>query len=167
MFAMSIRYWDPYSEMAQASRVVDRIFDQFFGTGGGAANERGATKAEAPTFQLPLDILESDDGYTLFASVAGIDQEKVEVTFDSGILTILAPAQPIQVNGQWVRRERPYGSFVRKLQLPAEVQSEGIGASFDNGVLTVTVPKATRPQPVKIPVTQTRQLEATAANKTS
>ena len=101
---------------------------------------------------MPVDILETGDAYTLYGSVPGFDPEKVEVTFDDGILTVQATAQPIQAGGTWLRRERPYGSFVRRLQLPTEVQAAKIAATFENGVLTVTVPKAPRPQPVKIPV---------------
>lgn len=160
MFAMTIRYWDPYSEMTQATRVVDRIFDQFFGSAGTTSGERGTQKAEVPTFPLPLDILETEGEYVLYAAVPGIDQEKVEVTFDNGILTIWAPAEPLQVNGQWVRRERSYGSFTRKLQLPSEVQPDRISAAFDNGVLTVIVPKLARPQPVKIQVGAAKQVGA-------
>jgi len=148
----TIRYWDPYTDIAQAARVADRIFDQFFGSAGSAALEGSGPEKQPPTHQLPLDILEGDGDYTLFASVPGIDPEKVELTFDNGVLTIWAPADPVQVNGQWIRRERSHGSYSRRLQLPNEVQSDRIGASFENGVLTVTVPKAARPQPVKIPI---------------
>lgn len=146
---MAIRWWDPLGDVAQMHRNMDRVFEQFFGPGG---SSQAATGDQLPTHYLPLDILETEQGYTLYASVPGFAPEQVEVTFADGLLTIQATAQPVTLEGEWLRRERPYGHWVRRLQLPNEVQGDRIEASFDNGVLVVTVPKAERPKPVKIAV---------------
>lgn len=156
------RWWDPTNELAQTHRMMDRLFDGFFGPGG-TAEPDGQTPA--PTYLVPLDILETEDAYILEAAVPGFSPEKVEVTFDEGILTIQAQSEPVSVNGQWLRRERPRGNFQRKLQLPTEVQGNRIAANFENGLLTVTVPKAARPQPVKIPVSQAAGQARLAAAK--
>ena len=145
----TIGWWDPSGELAQTHRMMDRLFEGFFGPGG--TNPPDGKEAP-PTYFMPVDILETEDAYILQGAVPGFSPDRVEVTFDDGILSIQAAADPVQVNGQWLRRERPRGSLVRKLELPAEVQAEKIVAAFDNGILTITVPKAPRSQPVRIPV---------------
>jgi HSP20 family protein len=156
----TMRWWDPAGELATTHRMMDRLFDSLAGPGGtGEASSAG----ELPTYPMPLDILETESSYVLRASVPGFAPERVEVTFDEGILTVHAQAEPMKEGGQWLRRERPYGSLVRKLQLPAEVSGDRISATFDNGVLTITVPKAPRPQPVKIPVAAVEGRELAAA----
>lgn len=143
----SIRWWGPNADLMTAARAMDRLFDQFVGPGQGRAEENGT-----PTYTLPVDILETENAYLLFASVPGVPSESVDVTFDEGMLTIAAQAEPFETQGRWIRQERPWGHWSRKLELPKEVEAAGISAQFDNGVLAVTVPKATKAQPVRIPV---------------
>jgi HSP20 family protein len=147
---MAIRWWDPTGELAQMHRSMDRLFDQFFASGTGST--QAEPEGRPPTYYLPLDILEADDAYVLYASVPGFSPEQVEVTYTDGVLAIQATTSDWQPKGEWLRRERHWGNWSRKLQLPAEVQPDKIAASFDNGILTVTVPKAAKPQPVKIAV---------------
>jgi HSP20 family protein len=151
----SIRWWDPMADLLDAHRTMDRVFDQFFGNGGSSAPE--AEHGEVPTYYLPVDILETEGSYVLSAGVPGFSPDQVEVTFEDGVLSIFAKATPLQGEGNWVRRERPYGSFVRKLQLPQQVVADKISADFDNGLLTITVPKAAKPEPVKIGITGTQK----------
>jgi HSP20 family protein len=132
---------------------MDRLVDEFFGYGGTSTQSRsGDRERQLPTYTLPVDILETDDAYVLTAPVAGFEPEKVEVTYDQGMLTIAAKAEPLEVQGTWIRQERPYGSWVRRLQLPEQVSGDEISAGFEHGLLTVTVPKVAKPQPVRIPV---------------
>jgi HSP20 family protein len=147
---MSIsRWWSPASDMMTASRVMDRMLDQFFGYGQAAEQEQTGT----PTYALPVDVLETDDSFLLYATVAGVPGENVDVTFEDGVLTISAQAAPYERQGRWLRQERPWGNWIRKLELPKEVQPDRIEADVQNGLLAVRVPKAATAQPVKIPVT--------------
>ena len=132
--------------MRSAARAMDRLIEQFFGE---QAPDGGRTDTP-PTYYLPVDIFESDEAYTLVASVPGFKEEQVEVLFEEGILTIKAKAEAHKSPGRWLRQERPYGSFVRRLEVPSQVETAKIGAHFDNGELTVTIPKSAKPQPVKI-----------------
>jgi HSP20 family protein len=143
----SIRWWGQNADLLTAARAMDRLFDQFIGPGQGNTQENGT-----PTYTLPVDILETGDAYVLFASVPGVASDKVDVTFDEGMLTIAAKAQPFEMQGRWIRQERPWGHWTRRLELPKEVDASGITANFEDGVLVVTVPKAARAQPVRIPV---------------
>lgn len=143
--------WMTPSDLFQVTRTMDRLIDEFMGGGGSALPLRGEDGGP-PSHTLPVDILETEEAYLLTAPVPGFAPEAVEVTFDQGVLTITAQAEPRPVEGTWLRQERPHGSWTRRLQLPEQVDGAGIAADFDNGLLTVTVPKAARPQPVKIPV---------------
>jgi HSP20 family protein len=126
---------------------MDRLFDQFFGD-----NVPDGESGTPATYYLPVDVFESDDAYTLVASVPGFREDQVEVTFEDGILSIKAKAEQQKAPGRWLRQERPYGSFVRRLEVPQQAEMGRISAHFENGVLTVTIPKAAKPQPVKIPI---------------
>lgn len=150
---MAIRWWDPMTDLLQTHRMMDRVFEQVFGSGGSAAPDGG--EAETPTYYLPLDILETEEAYVLTASVPGFNPERVEVSFQEGVLSIQAAAEPFVPTGQWIRRERAHGNYVRRLELPQQIQGEKISAAVDNGLLTVTVPKLAKPEPVKISVSTT------------
>lgn len=105
---------------------------------------------------LPLDIRQSDDAFEIEASVPGFKPEDVDITFDENVLTIRGTRHEDDViRGAYVRRERNAHSVYRQVGLPAEVKTDEITASFDNGVLTITVPRAQRAQPKRIPVIAT------------
>ena len=127
---------------------MDRLIEQFFGEQAPDANNSD----NLPTYYLPVDIFETDEAYTLVASVPGFKEEQVEVTFADGILTVKAKPESHMTPGRWLRQERPYGSFVRRLEVPAQVETAKIAAHFDNGELTITIPKTAKPQPVKIQI---------------
>jgi len=145
--------WFPSNDLMTATRVIDRMFDQFLGYGQTAEQDSGGT----PTYALPVDVLETDSAFLLYATVAGTPSENVDVTFEDGVLSINARAVPYEQQGRWLRQERPWGNWTRKLELPKEVQPDGIAANVENGLLTVTVPKAAQAQPVRIPVSATRR----------
>ncbi|MHB8587772.1 MAG: Hsp20/alpha crystallin family protein [Candidatus Dormibacteraceae bacterium] len=157
---LSITWWSPTTDMRSAHRAMDRLFEQFFGESAPEGN--GAPLA---TYYLPVDVFESDQAYTLVASVPGFQRDQVEITFEDGILSIKATAGEHRAPGRWLRQERPYGSFVRRLEVPQQVETGKIGADFDNGVLTITIPKTAKPQPVKIQIGAGSQPVAPKASK--
>jgi len=144
----TVRWWNPASDLVNASRVMDRVFDQYFGYGQAHEQEQGGI----PTYALPVDVLETENEFLLYATVAGVPSDHVDVTFEDGVLTISVKAAPFERQGRWLRQERPWGSWTRKLELPKEVQADGIHANVENGMLRLIVPKAVTAQPVKIPV---------------
>ena len=104
---------------------------------------------------LPLDIRQTDEAFWIEASVPGFRPEDVEITLDENLLTIRGtPRQEDDARrGRYIQRERQLSSVYRQVGLAAEVRVEEITASFDNGVLTVMVPRAKKAQPKRIPVT--------------
>ena len=140
---MTTRYLLPGSLVA-GTRPIDRLFEQFLGY------EAAMREDGTPTYALPVDILETDDAYELHATVAGVPQDGVEVAFGSGMLSIAVKATPFEIQGTFIRQERPWGNWSRKLELPKEIDPAKIVAQFDNGVLIVRVPKAAKVEPVRI-----------------
>lgn len=140
--------WNPWSDLFSLHDQMDQLFNEAFG---GTLAPRGS--AEVAT-TLPIDIRQTDEAFVLEASVPGFSPEDVEVTVDQNVLTIKGTRQQEsedRKNG-WIRRERRTGSVYRQVMLPAEVRADEISASFDKGVLTVTVPRAQKAQPRRISV---------------
>ena len=145
--------WSPNAELANLHGAMDRLFEDFFG---GSPSAGGANHARAlPTYYLPLDVREIESGYEIQAHVPGFKPEEVDVTFSDGLLRIQAEhAEKSHEEARgWLRREVAFGNYQRSIQLPSDVNGDEITATFENGVLTLTVPKVPRPQPKKIEVT--------------
>ena len=136
------------TELAALSGTTDRMFREFFGptwTNGQAA---------VNTYQLPIDVSETEDGYRVRATLPGFKPDQVEVTVSDGVLSIEAKRseEKTEENGRYLRREVFSGNYRRQLTLPRDVKAEDITADFENGVLTVQVPRAPKPQPVKVAI---------------
>ena len=109
-----------------------------------------------PTHGLipPVDVLESDTEIKLVMEVAGLDRESLDVTLENQVLTIQGEKKPRWENkeGLSYSGERVYGRFTRSFKIPSRVNADGIDASYADGVLTVTLPKAPEAQPRRIEV---------------
>ncbi len=145
--------WSPSSELASLHGSMDRLFEDIFGT---AAPAGGGVRQGLPTYFLPLDVREGESGYEIEAPVPGFKPEEVEVTFADGVLRIQAQhtEQSSQQQRGYLRKEIAYGNYQRSIHLPGDVKQEDIAASFTDGVLTVTLPKAPRPTPKRIQITE-------------
>ena len=102
---------------------------------------------------MPVDLFREGDQYVLTADLPGIDPESVDLDVDGQLLTIRAERHlPMHEGVKWLTHERPYGSYVRQFTLGDGVDVERISASYENGVLSVTVPMAERAKPRKIEI---------------
>ena len=142
----AVRWIGPRSDLMTVPNSLERLYDQFFGYP--IVSEGDGT----PTHTLPVDILETEDAYELYASAAGVPEDAVEVTFDNGMLSVMLKAVPFQREGRFIRQERPWGNWSRKLELPKEVDPANIVAEFANGNLMVRIPKATKAEPQRIAI---------------
>jgi HSP20 family protein len=154
---LAIVRWNPASDLAGLHSAMDRLFGDMFGDvfapmEGPQAQAR--REGERPTLHLPVNIKESQDGYTIEAPVPGFKPEDVQVTFADGVLTIEArrSEERREEKGDYVRREVSYGNYRRRISLPGDIRADDIRASFEDGVLRVEVPRAPRPQPRKIEI---------------
>ncbi|MBV9100245.1 MAG: Hsp20/alpha crystallin family protein [Candidatus Dormibacteraeota bacterium] len=146
---MAIVRWNPWNDLFDLHSQMDELFQSLSG------NETGLRNGGGEYANLPVDIRQTDESFVIEASVPGFRPEDVELTFDAGVLTIKGQrkSETEDKQGSYVRRERRQMSVYRQVGLPAEVRAEEISANFDNGVLRVTVPRAQKAQPKRIPVT--------------
>ena len=149
---MAVVRWNPWTDLFALHDQMDQLFSQAYGEAGTRSANGGA---DGSWMTLPVDIRQTEQAFTIHASVPGFRPEDVEVTVDDGVLSIRGRLDE-RAEGResgWVRRERRLGSFHRQIGMPAEVRAEEISAEFENGVLTITVPCALKAQPKRIPVT--------------
>lgn len=121
-----------------------------------APNTNGATRIERAartTFRPAVDVLDAEDAYRIVADLPGSSAEKVGITFEDGVLTLEAdvPDRNVQ-NAQTLRQEYGVGSFHRRFRVHGEIDPDAISATYAQGVLTVTLPKASRSQRRRVPV---------------
>ena len=138
---MMIRTRNPYFRL-----VDDLLNDARPWLAGGVSEARG--------FSLALDVEENADAYTVRANLPGISQEAISVNIHEDVLTISAEtvAENRDENSKMLIRERRFGSFSRSLRFPTNVDGDAVDASFENGVLSITLPKADHVKPRQIPV---------------
>ncbi len=102
---------------------------------------------------MPMDLCKIGDHYVLTADLPGIDPGSVDVNVDNGTLTISAHRTArTEESVQWLANERFFGSYRRQLSLGDGIDTSAISATYENGVLTVTIPVAERARPRKIEV---------------
>src|SRR3712207_2504002 len=115
-----------------------------FATGGGAA---------AGTMAMPMDLYRSGDHFVLHCDLAGVDPGSVDISVDGRVLTIRAERSArTDTEVQWLRRERSTGTFERRLTLGDGLDLERIDATWQDGVLTLTIPMAEQAKPRRIAV---------------
>lgn len=103
---------------------------------------------------VALDVSETDDLYTVKASLPGVSPDDVELTLEDNVLTIKGEMKSDETveEAKYHVRERRYGSFSRSIRFPVMVDSNGVGATYENGVLTLSVPKAEEVKPKRIEI---------------
>ena len=140
--------WEPFRELVSLREAMDRLFEEsFVRPGGGRLAPAGM---EIPA----VDMYQTDDAVVVKSAIPGIKPEDIDISITGDTLTIRGETRvEEEVNEEnYIRRERRYGSFCRSLALPLPVVTEKAEAEFENGVLTLTLPKAeeVKPKAIKI-----------------
>jgi HSP20 family protein len=103
---------------------------------------------------MPMDLYRSGDHYVLHADLPGADPDSVDVSVDGGILTVKAQrSERTELDVQWLSSERFTGGYMRRVLLGEDIDADHIAATYQNGVLTVTLPVAARAKPRRIEIT--------------
>src|SRR4051794_4294057 len=110
--------WSPSTELADMHGTMDRLFGDFFGPAA-----EGNQRLAMPTYLLPIDVREVEDGYQIQAPVPGFRPEEVEVTFSEGVLTVKTQhsEESSQEQGNFLRKEIAYANYQRSIQLPGDI----------------------------------------------
>jgi len=134
-------------------REIDRLFDDTFARDGF-------------NWTPAVDIKENDSEIRLDLELPGLKPEDVELTAENGILTVRGEKKSEKKEGEDNRYhvvERTYGSFLRTFQLPQGIDDDQIKAEFENGILSIHIPKAALPQPKRIQIGGMMQQKQQAA----
>lgn len=135
-----------------AVSTLDRMFDDVMGSSLGAA-----TNAQA--FSPQIDVRSSETEVRFICDVPGIKREDLDITLDNRVLTIKGARKFENQENQQVMLGRSYGHFKRQFALPASLDESKLSAQLEDGVLTVSIPKHPKAQPIKIQIgTAAKQL---------
>jgi len=131
--------WDPFRDLTAVEEEFDRLAGRAF-----------ARNAWVPA----LDVRETEERFEVTLDLPGMDPDAVGVTFEDGMLTVTGKRDLArEEKGEtWHRIERSYGTFARSIRLPQTADPERIEATFDKGVLSVSVPKVEQAKPRTIEV---------------
>ncbi len=111
---------------------------------------------------LPLDVYETADELVVRAVVAGVEPEAIDIQFQAGVLTLRARAEEpaIPDGAAWLVHEVTPGEYIRQVTLPRTIDADKAETTFENGVLTLTLPKTADAKPKQIKVGADRQIGA-------
>jgi HSP20 family protein len=145
-FTMSnLTRWEPVREMMTLRDAMDRLFDDAFtrpiGTNGGSTTPA-------------IDLYQTDEEVVLRAALPGLKADDVQISVTNNVLTLRGEFkwEDAHKEATYHIREQRYGSFERSIALPVDVQTDKAQADFQDGVLTITLPKAEslRPRTISI-----------------
>jgi HSP20 family protein len=130
---------DPFRELERMRRTMDQMFSRipFFGT---------------TEFSFPLvNLYDQKDELCLVAQVPGVNKEDIDINYQENILSISGKRQiPSYGKSTLLRQEQPQGEFRKTINIPSTVKSSEIKATFQDGILTVILPKAEEAKPKQI-----------------
>ena len=141
---MALVRWDPFRELTALQSEVSRLFSRV-----GAADV-----AERQSWTPSIDVIETDDAIKLKAELAGMDPANISIEVQDNVLTVSGERRFEEEvkEDKYYRIERRYGSFSRSIALPQTIDEDNIKATYESGVLEVSVPKAEIARPKKIAV---------------
>lgn len=144
----NITRFDPFGEMVTLRQAMDRLFEDSFVSPLSLRTFNG--EAVAP----PLDVHQTADEIVVTAALPGIKPEDVDITITGQTLSIRGEFKADEEisRDQYLYRERRHGTFNRQIQLPVRVQGDAASATFENGLLTLSIPKAEEVKPRQIQV---------------
>lgn len=141
--------WDPLREMRMMREMMDRLFEETFAP---VTERRGVMESWA---LLPrVDMYETDSDVVVKATIPGVKPEDLDITVTGNVLTIKGEVKEEEKEEgvNYIRQERVFGSFRRDLTLPVDVKVEKAEATFENGILTLRLPKAEEAKPKRLTV---------------
>ena len=138
--------WEPVREMMTLREAMDRLFDDAFTRPLSMSN---------PAWSVPaVDMYQTDDEIVVKAALPGIKADEVQINVTGEVLTLKGETRQENETKEksYHIREQRWGTFERSLVLPAEVVADKAKADFENGILTITLPKAEEVKPKTISI---------------
>ena len=141
--------WEPEREMLTLREAMDRLFDDAFTRPFSRVRDGGSTWSS-----LTIDMYETNNDVVVKAALPGLKADEVQINVNSDVLTIKGEMkhEEEKKDKSWHIREHRWGAFERSIRLPTGVMFDKAKAEFDNGILTITLPKSEEVKPRTITV---------------
>lgn len=132
---------DIFSELERLRREMNNLHSSY------------GQSAGSSTYPL-MNVYDGKESIIVTAELPGMTREQVKITFSDGILTLSGDLDPLEKAAGMtiIRQERAEGEFEKTFRIPTKVKPEAINASFANGILTITLPKAEEVKPKTIAI---------------
>jgi HSP20 family protein len=145
---MAITQWSPFSEFVSLRDAMDRLFNESMVRSHSMPARNGVTP--------PYDLYETEDGLTFRFALPGVRPEDVEITFNQGTLLVKGTYPQLgEEQKSWIWHARGLkwgGEFQFAFRLPSAVDPDRAEATFEHGVLTLSLPKAEAAKPKRIAI---------------
>ena len=137
---------EPSRESVSIRRVIDRLIEDSF--------VRPTIWSELTVGGVPIDMYQTEGNIVVKASLPGIEPDGIDISITGNTLTIKGEhkADKETKEEDYLRKEHRYGVFIRSVTIPVEVKSDKAEAMYENGILTLTIPKAEQVKPKAIKV---------------
>jgi len=153
---MSTVRWDPAKDIMSLRDAMNKLFEE------SAIKPSGFT-LEIGTASIPIDMYQTQNEIMVKAAIPGVKPEEVDISITEQILTIKVEVKEEKEfkEKDYLHKENRHGTMSRSIHLPVEVKAESAHAVFENGMLTLNIPKAesTKPKRIKIQVKTTNPAE--------
>jgi len=146
---MTVIHRNPWREAVTLREAMNQLFEESMVR---PRTRRWAEGTRDEQFRLPVDVYATPEEITIVASLPGLTPDEVDIAIEGDTLTIRGELRPPLENVNHLFQERTYGPFSRTLTLNVPVEVEGTEAIFENGLLTLTLPKSeeTKPKIIKV-----------------
>jgi len=146
---MDLIRWNPWNELVSLRERMNRVFDDSL-----FRSDRREDPLAMGTWSPAVDMFEKDDQVVIKAELPGLEKKDISLDLTNGVLTLKGERKhENEVKEEnYYRREMSCGKFIRSFSLPGDVDANKIKAEFQNGLLTVVVPKPEEHKPKQIPV---------------
>ena len=145
---MVVTRWEPLKDLMALQERMNKLFDETF--------SRGAQDVDVGAWSPPVDIMEQGDEIIIKMEIAEVEQKEIDIKVEGNALTIKGERKLEEgiKREDYLRLERPYGTFSRSFSLPTTVDHKKVKANHKNGILRIVLPKKeeTKPKQIKVEV---------------
>jgi HSP20 family protein len=145
---MNMQLWNPFQEF-------ENMLERYNKSGTSNLGKQLNTELSFADWAPSVDIEEEENKYVIKADLPGVDKQDIDVKLENGVLSIRGEKQTETETGKGTKRhrsERFHGTFARSFTLPDAVKADKVDASYKDGVLSLTIPKAEEAKPKSIDI---------------
>src|SRR5579864_5060990 len=164
---MTLLNWNPVHDLITMSETMDRLMDSTLREFNGGPLGNDAVRGHLTNWAMPIDAYMTDDAVVIEANVAGIKPDDLKITLEGNTLTLRGEIKADKVEKKARKdllRERTVGKFESTLTINTPIDQDHVTADFENGILTLTLPKTPESKPRQIEIKPKMQITAHSHN---